>query len=299
MTSGTTAVGAGLLALSGVYAWHLLAFARGFRAVCRETDARAATAARPAVPRVSVVVPARDEEATIGACLDGLLAQDYPAGRLQILVVDDDSSDATPQIVRARMAGDARLGLVQIPENRRRARAHKKAAIAKAVGQATGEIVLQTDADCQVGPAWARAMASAFDRPEVAFVSGPVAYRLPAGSGLFARLQAMDFFGVMACGAGSIGLGRPNLANGACVGYRRDVFVALGGLRRHRPRHQRRRRAADAEDRLRGVAGRRLGGPLLRRSGGARPDRPRADGRAPGCSSGAAGRRSRAATRRA
>ena len=239
-----TAAGLVLLALSGAYAWRLGRFAQGFRRVARLSDARPALSDAE-LPTVSVVVPARDEEASIGACLDSLLAQDYPAHKLQILAVDDDSSDATPDLVRARMApalaGSALTGaeapepgpelrLIQIPENRRRARAHKKAAIEKAVSHARGELVLTTDADCEVPPAWARTMAAAFDAPAVAFVSGPVRYRLRPGAGLFARLQALDFFGLMACGAGGIGLDRPNLANGACVAYRRDVFERLGGF---------------------------------------------------------------------
>ena len=234
-----TAAGLVLLALAGAYAWRLGRFAQGFRRVARRSDARRALG-DDALPTVSVVVPARDEEASIGACLDAILAQDYPAHKLEILAVDDDSSDATPELVRARQTsacggpgapepGPA-LHLVQIPENRRRARAHKKAAIEKAVARATGELILTTDADCLVPPRWARTMAAAFDAPEVAFVSGPVRYRLRPGAGLFARLQALDFFGLMACGAGGIGLGRPNLANGACVAYRRDVFERLGGF---------------------------------------------------------------------
>ena len=221
-----TLAGLVLLGLGGVYAWHLTSFARGFRRAARHSDLR--PPADPPPP-LSVVVPARNEEAAIGACLDGLLAQDYP-GPFEVIVVDDDSADATPDLVRARMARDDRLRLVQVPENRHRARAHKKAAVAKAVGAAAGDIVLQTDADCHAPPGWARAMAGAFDTDDVAFVSGPVAYRLGPRAGLFRRLQAMDFFGVMACGAGGIGLGRPNLANGASVGYRRDVFLALGGF---------------------------------------------------------------------
>ncbi len=192
-------------------------------------------------------MPARNEEDTIGACIDSVLAQDYPAGRLELIVVDDDSQDATAEVVRSRMTrrlvavgeedaasdeveGDGPLRLVRIPENRRRERAHKKAAIEKAVAHARGELVLTTDADCVVPPGWARAMAGAFDGPETAFVSGPVAYALGARPSLFVRLQAMDFFGLMACGAGGIGLGQPNLANGASVAYRRETFAALGGF---------------------------------------------------------------------
>ena len=240
-----------LVALGVAYAARLGGWAVGLRRVVREADARPAVPDAH-LPTVTVVVPARNEEATIGACVDSVLAQDYPAGRLELIVVDDDSQDATAAVVRSRMArralaaagadddgdddveGDGRLRLVRIPENRRRERAHKKAAIEKAVAFATGELILTTDADCTVPPGWARAMASAFDGAETAFVSGPVAYRLDGrpgrGLGLFVRLQALDFFGLMACGAGGIGLGQPNLANGASVAYRRETFAALGGF---------------------------------------------------------------------
>ena len=126
--------------------------------------------------------------------------------------------------------GAGRLRLVQVPENRRRKRAHKKRAIEKAVAHARGEIILTTDADCVVPVGWARAMAAQFEGPEVAFVSGPVTFDVRPDDGLFVRLQAMDFFGVMACGAGGIGAGQPHLANGANVGYRRETFEALDGF---------------------------------------------------------------------
>ena len=260
----TDAFGLLLVALGALYAVRLGGWARGFRRVVRD--------ARPRVPdtrlpTLTVVVPARNEEATIGACVDSILASDYPAERLEVIVVDDDSQDATADVVLARIAALAEtvdrwtggpvdrrmqersgaspavalplpaprsllpsLRLVRIPENRRRERAHKKAAIEKAVGHATGEVVLTTDADCTVPPGWARAMAGAFDGPETAFVSGPVAYDVGPRPGVFVLVQAMDFFGLMACGAGGIGSGQPNLANGASVAYRRETFAALGGF---------------------------------------------------------------------
>ena len=239
-----------LLALGLAYVWRLGRWARGFARVCGLTDATPAPD-DAALPSVTVIVPARNEEATVGACVDSVLAADYPRERVEVIVVDDDSSDRTAAVVRRRMAGapalatagfalaeadrgeaegDGRLRLVQIPENRRRDRAHKKRAIEKAVEHARGEIVLTTDADCTVPPGWLRAMAAQFEGPETAFVSGPVRYRVRPGDGLFVRLQALDFFGLMACGAGGIGDGRPNLANGANVGYRRETFEALGGF---------------------------------------------------------------------
>ena len=66
-------------------------------------------------PAVAIVVPARDEEANIGACLQSLLAQDYPASRLSVHVVDDNSIDATVPIVRGFAARYPHVSLLKTP----------------------------------------------------------------------------------------------------------------------------------------------------------------------------------------
>jgi len=65
---------------------------------------------------VAVIVPARDESNNIGPCLQSLLAQDYPANRLRIIVVDDDSTDDTADIVAALAAADQRITLLRAPK---------------------------------------------------------------------------------------------------------------------------------------------------------------------------------------
>ena len=56
--------------------------------------------ARGPLPRIAVLVAARNEEARLGRCLDALLAQDYPADRIDIFVADDHSTDGTADVVR-------------------------------------------------------------------------------------------------------------------------------------------------------------------------------------------------------
>jgi cellulose synthase/poly-beta-1,6-N-acetylglucosamine synthase-like glycosyltransferase len=77
-------------------------------------------AAPPAgvLPRISVIVPARNEERNIAACLAALQAQTYP--NLEIIVVDDHSPDRTPQILAAIGANrPARAGHHRSPAARR------------------------------------------------------------------------------------------------------------------------------------------------------------------------------------
>lgn len=66
-------------------------------------------------PAVTVIVPARNESANIGACLRALLAQDYPAKRLRIIVADDNSTDDTAEIVASFVAADPRVTLIRTP----------------------------------------------------------------------------------------------------------------------------------------------------------------------------------------
>ena len=81
---------------------------------------RTSTPSGEDAPLVAVIIPARDEEANIGRCLQGVLAQDYPADRLSILVVDDHSSDATAAIVRTTAARHKQVALMASPPLPRR-----------------------------------------------------------------------------------------------------------------------------------------------------------------------------------
>ena len=65
--------------------------------------------------RVTVIIPARDEEANIAHCLESLLTQDYPQNRVSVLVVNDHSADSTAAIVRGLSARHPRITLINSP----------------------------------------------------------------------------------------------------------------------------------------------------------------------------------------
>src|SRR5579859_4533020 len=120
--------------------------------------------------RITVLVPARNEEENIGNCLQSLAAQSYPRGLFEVIVIDDHSTDDTAAIVKefavaGPLAGttlarpladsavaDAPLAVRYLPlaEEPRQGTltAHKKFAIETGVARATGELIVTTDADC-------------------------------------------------------------------------------------------------------------------------------------------------------
>jgi chlorobactene glucosyltransferase len=102
---------AAAIAFDLVLAWMIARMVRQARAYTGVGPAE--TGAVRDWPRVAVIVPARDEADVVRACIAGLLAQDYPAERLSICLVDDGSRDGTSAIALAAAGGDRRFRLVR------------------------------------------------------------------------------------------------------------------------------------------------------------------------------------------
>ncbi|MGH9464662.1 MAG: glycosyltransferase family 2 protein, partial [Thermoanaerobaculia bacterium] len=123
----------------------------------------------PIRPSLSVVVPVYNEEAVVGAKLANTLAQDYPADRLEMVVVSDGSTDGTSE--RVRRVADARLVLIERP------REGKVAALTAGVAAARGSILAFTDANTLLAPGALAALVEPFADPEVGGVCGRKRYR--------------------------------------------------------------------------------------------------------------------------
>lgn len=119
----------------------------------------------PDWPRVSITVPAFNEEHQIRDTLESLLALEYPEGRKQILIVSDASTDATDEIVRSYE--ERGVELVRQPERRGKTAAEN--AVAPLL---EGEIVVNTDASIRIHPGSLKRLVAPFADPEVGLASG-------------------------------------------------------------------------------------------------------------------------------
>lgn len=116
------------------------------------------------VPRVSVIVPVYNGAETIGACLEALVAQDYPKDQLEILVVDNKSTDETARVV-------ARYPVRCVREDQAQS---SYAARNRGVGEASGELLAFTDADCVPARDWLRRGVAAFADARIGGVAGEI-----------------------------------------------------------------------------------------------------------------------------
>jgi len=176
---------------------------------------------------ISVVVAARNEENSIENCLQSLLRQTYPANKYEIIIVDDGSSDRTASIIKYFSERFNIIRLLSLSQDHAQRTGQKPAALAKGIAQANGEIILTTDADCLVPPRWIEIMANHFEE-DVVFVAGPVLER--DSNTFFAKLEQLEFLGLITTAAGLIGSGRPIICNGANLAYQKDAFTSAGGF---------------------------------------------------------------------
>lgn len=208
-----------LTLLTAVYALFLMRIRYGIRALSSAPHSDADEMDKALF--VSVVVPLRNESEQIDGLVESLLAQRYPPDRLELLLVDDHSEDDTVYRIEHDFASQHRLRLLRLPDGLE----GKKAAVAHAVNNARGEVVVTTDADCRHNPDWLRTLLVPFARG-ADVVAGPVVFS--DRDTLFKRLQALEFLGLMGVGAGFFGIGHPRLCNGANFAYRRELFFDAG-----------------------------------------------------------------------
>jgi cellulose synthase/poly-beta-1,6-N-acetylglucosamine synthase-like glycosyltransferase len=177
---------------------------------------------------ISVIIPARNEEESIRACVTSVLRQDYPAQWMEIVVVDDRSTDRTPEIVQAMAQQDARIKLVAVQDTTPVV-SSKKRAITCGVRAARGERVFLIDADSQAAPGWITAMECCFE-DRVGLVAGPALVDPALEQKLVHKLQSLEMTVLMAADAGHIGLGWPVVASGSNLAYRKHVFTEVDGF---------------------------------------------------------------------
>ncbi|MCX8132787.1 MAG: glycosyltransferase [Roseococcus sp.] len=217
-----------LLSLAALLAWAVLLLGRGGFWRAREDDSDAEALPAPARwPKVAVLIPARDEAATIAEVVAALRAQDYP-GAFTVTVVDDRSRDATGALAAAAGARVV-TGGPRPPGWSGKLNALRQGL--EALSAEDHEFLLLTDADIRHAPDSLRRLVQRALAGDLALVSLMAKLRCesPAERWL---IPAFVFFFMMLYPFAWVRnpRARSAAAAGGCVLLRRDVFEAAGGF---------------------------------------------------------------------
>lgn len=179
----------------------------------------------------SVIIPARNEENKIEACLLTVLQQQYPTHLFEVIVVDDFSTDSTPDIVRKLQNKFHYLKLIQLEKlvYEKQLNSYKKKAIEIAIQQATGNWIVTTDADCIITEKWLSNFDLFIQKNDPVFIAAPVKY-IDTKS-FVSRFQCLDFMSLQGITAASVQKGFHSMCNGANLAYKKETFAEVGGFK--------------------------------------------------------------------
>jgi len=204
-----------------VYVRQILKFTRGLSRLVPGGNKQSFT--------VAVLVPARNEEAHVESCIHSLLRQEYPKDLYRIIVIDDQSTDGTADIVRRLVRENpSRLTLLSVDQEPKEV-SPKINALRFGVKESGSDLLFMTDADCEVSPEWISSTVRYFEGG-VGVVTGTTLYKNnnTTSRQLFG-IQFLDFLSHTACAAGAIGNGAVNNCNGSNMAIRRRAYDDVGG----------------------------------------------------------------------
>lgn len=172
-------------------------------------------------PTVSVVLAVRNEEQNIKSVVSDIIAQQYPGPPVEIIVVDDHSTDRTfdhamdfaPRIRLLRLTDDEGTG--------------KKAALNKGIREASGIWIVTTDADCRLHNRWIQTLVSTGEDRYADMVCGNIVVQ--GGKGFLHRFQEMESAVLQLMASASLAHGNPLLNNAASLAFRREAWLAVNG----------------------------------------------------------------------
>ncbi|MDB5197580.1 MAG: glycosyltransferase [Flaviaesturariibacter sp.] len=170
--------------------------------------------------KVSIIIAARNEAPNLDRLLSSLKAQTYSRHLFEVLLVDDHSTDDTAVLLQ----NEPFVNCLSLPEGV----TSKKKAIQYGIENATGEVIVTTDADCWLPPNWLQTLVQFYVETDAVFIAAPVRYRYR--NKLLDIFQTLDFLTLQGITAASVSSGFHTMCNGANLAYSRQAFLDVNGF---------------------------------------------------------------------
>lgn len=169
--------------------------------------------------KITVLIAYRNEEKHLPHLLSDLKNQDYPKDLLEIILINDHSTDRSEEITKENRSENI-LTLNLSPGE-----TGKKAALRKGMEICNGQLIVTTDADCSLPPRWISAIAAFYRQFKPKMIVGPVSLTCPKNiAGYF---QHIEFLSLQGSTAGAIAIGHPVMCNGANMAFTRECLPII------------------------------------------------------------------------
>jgi cellulose synthase/poly-beta-1,6-N-acetylglucosamine synthase-like glycosyltransferase len=179
--------------------------------------------------KISIIIPARNEEENIGCCLQSIIEQSYPAHLFEVLVVDDHSTDNTAAIIKSYASQNVKLISLKDYLSANEINSYKKKAIEISIQQSNGELIVTSDADCIFPKNWLTSIASFYESKRPAFIVMPVL--ISYGKKMIEVFQSLDFMTLQGITGASVHKKFHSMCNGANLAYTKEAFIAVNGFK--------------------------------------------------------------------
>jgi cellulose synthase/poly-beta-1,6-N-acetylglucosamine synthase-like glycosyltransferase len=186
------------------------------------------TAAPPeSWPKISIIIPCRNEAHRLPQLLLSLSKLDYPVEKLEIWLGDDRSTDRTWQILQEFANQHAHVRLLSIEAGDYQKHNGKTNALMQLIRNSSGDLLLFTDADCVVPPSWAKSMAGSWAKYKPGLITGITGMQ---STRLYGRLQGLDWFLILGIVKvlDDLGFHVTSLGNNMLIS--REAYDAVGGF---------------------------------------------------------------------
>ncbi len=178
------------------------------------------------LPTVSVVVSARNEEGDIQKCIESLKKLDFPKNKLQVILVDDKSTDETSSIIENAAIENEHFIALNTKDADENGLTAKARGIAWGIENSKNEWIFITDADAEVTPDWLRHMLCRVDE-KTGIIGGMLSVK-PVS--FLAIIEQMSWAYALPVAFGLAGWGRSFVCVGPNMGIRRSIYENFGGL---------------------------------------------------------------------
>lgn len=179
---------------------------------------------------VSVIIPARNEEANLPALIESLRQQEYPSHLFEVIIIDDHSTDDTFRLLdeaSKEWSALKPIRMADLPDDNASS-AFKKKAIQAGISNAKGQLIVTTDADCVFDKKWLHTLASYYQSTGAKFIAAPVT--IEGKDNLLNIFQSLDFLTLQGITGASVFKRAHSMCNGANLAYEKSAFEEVKGF---------------------------------------------------------------------